>query len=245
MDPYGRELNLLLMKSRWLLLSLLVVGLSSCDGIKTKLAGLMKESVPEVKPAAATAGAAPDAPAANPPVVVKGGENVRQLSGTEFQSFIATSGQLVVVDFYADWCGPCRQLGPALEALVGEYNGKVLLGKVNVDQNTDLAGQQQVRSIPDVRFYKNGKEVDRFAGAMPAHLIREKIDKHLADLSEPPPAPTPPIQVPIQEVAKTPEKTPDPLKVAPDPVAPPPPVQPKPLTTPMSKDWMPPGIKRR
>lgn len=218
------------MNSRWILLLLLVVGLSSCDGIKAKLEGFIKSSLPEAKPVTneMTANVATAAPS---------GEGARQLSEVEFDAFIATSGYLVMVDFYADWCGPCRQLGPVLDGLAGQYTGKVLLGKVNVDQSRALAGEMGVRGIPDVRFYISGKEVDRFLGAMPADMIREKIDKHLAALSASPP----PIDAPLQEVAKKPEAP----VVAPDPTAPRPPEQPKPLTTPMSKDWMPPGIKRR
>jgi len=223
-------LNLMRMNHRWILLSLLVVGLNSCDGIKAKLEGLIKSSLPEVKPV--TGGTETNAVG-----VAQDGESVRQLSEAGFEAFVATSGHLVMVDFYADWCGPCRELGPVLDALVSEYGGKVLLGKVNVDQNRNLAGQKGVRSIPDVRFYKNGKEVDRFMGAIPANMIREKIDKHLVGLSAPPP----PVEAPIQEVAKKPEAP----VVAPDPATPRPPEQPKPLTMPMSKDWMPPGIKRR
>jgi len=143
--------------------------------------------------------------------------------------------------FYADWCGSCRQLGPMLDDLVNESSGKVLLGRVNVDQNRELAGQHGARGVPDVRLYKNGKEVDRFMGVMPTNMIRAMVDKHLVDLSVPSPAPPPPVEAPIQKVAKDPGAPVAP----PDRASPPPPAQPKPLTTPMSKDWMPPGIKRR
>lgn len=218
-------------------MSLLVIGLTSCDGIKSKLAGLMKNSLPEAKPVAV----ADKAPENTVVVATPSGESVRQLSGAEFEAFVATPNRVVMVDFYADWCGSCRQLGPVLDDLVIESSGKVLLGMVNVDQNRDLAGQKGVRNIPDVRFYKNGKEVDRFVGVVPTNIIRAMIDKHLVDLSVPPPAPPPPIEAPVHEVAKTPA----PPVAAPDPAAPSPPAQPKPLTAPMSKDWMPPGIKRR
>lgn len=206
--------------SRWIGCLLLAFGLVSCDGIKTKLGGWIKQSMPEPAASSASGGtAAPASPAAS------AGAEVRTVSEADFDAFVATSGHLVMVDFYADWCGPCRQLAPVLEGLAAEYGGKLVLGKVNVDQNGALAARHGVRSIPDVRIYQNGKEVDRFLGAMPTNLIREKIDQHLATVTAAPAAP--------------------PAPGAPDSAAPAAPPQPKPLTAPMSKDWMPPGIQRR
>ena len=74
----------------------------------------------------------------------------------------------VIVDFWAPWCGPCRQLGPALEAAVNDAKGKVVMAKVNVDENQMLAGQMQVQSIPTVYAFWQGQPVDGFQGALPA-----------------------------------------------------------------------------
>lgn len=224
--------------SRWIGCLLLAFGLGSCDGIKTKLGGWIKQAMPE--PAASPASGGADAPAR--PAASAGAE-VRAVSEADFDAFVATPGHLVMVDFYADWCGPCRQLAPVLESLAAEYGGKLVLGKVNVDQNGALAARHGVRSIPDVRIYKEGKQVDRFTGAMPANLIRAMIDRHLATVTSPPPAPAPPAATNPAPSPAAPVAPPAPG--APDPAAPPAPPQPKPLTTPMSKDWMPPGIQRR
>ena len=86
---------------------------------------------------------------------------------------------LAMVDFWAEWCGPCKMLSPVIEELAQEFDGKVLVGKVNVDEEPDLARRFGVMTIPTVVFLKNGKEVERKVGAMPAAVFRGVLDKYL------------------------------------------------------------------
>jgi putative thioredoxin len=86
---------------------------------------------------------------------------------------------LVVVDFWAEWCAPCRVLMPLLQKLAEDYQGKFLLAKVNTDTETDLAAQWGIRSLPTVKFFKNGEVVDEFLGAQPESVIRSIIDQYL------------------------------------------------------------------
>ena len=85
----------------------------------------------------------------------------------------------VVVDFWADWCGPCKMLSPTVEAIAQEYDGKVLVGKVNVDEEPELARQFGVMSIPTVVFLKNGVEFDRKVGVMPGAVFTQALDENL------------------------------------------------------------------
>ena len=85
----------------------------------------------------------------------------------------------VVVDFWADWCAPCKQLMPILEKLANEYAGAFLLAKVNADEQQMLAGQLGVRSLPTVMVIKDGQPIDGFAGAQPESAVREVLEKHL------------------------------------------------------------------
>lgn len=85
----------------------------------------------------------------------------------------------VVVDFWADWCGPCKQLMPVLEKLANEYAGAFLLAKVNADEQQMLASQLGVRSLPTVMVIKEGQPIDGFAGAQPESAVREMLQKHL------------------------------------------------------------------
>lgn len=87
--------------------------------------------------------------------------------------------RLVVVDFWADWCGPCKQLMPVLEKLANEYAGAFLLAKVNADEQQMLASQLGVRSLPTVMVIKEGQPIDGFAGAQPESAVREMLQKHL------------------------------------------------------------------
>ena len=91
----------------------------------------------------------------------------------------STSDQLVVVDFWADWCGPCRMLGPTVEELAERYDGKARVGKVNVDADPELARHFGIMSIPTVVFLKNGREFDRKIGAMPAAAYTQVLDANL------------------------------------------------------------------
>jgi putative thioredoxin len=83
----------------------------------------------------------------------------------------------VIVDFWAPWCGPCKQLGPALEKVVRQANGKVRMVKINIDENQQLAGQMRIQSIPAVYAFVNGQPVDGFMGALPESQIKQFVDR--------------------------------------------------------------------
>lgn len=85
----------------------------------------------------------------------------------------------LVVDFFADWCGPCRMLAPVIDDLAGKYEGKAVIGKVNVDDEQALAMQYGVMSIPTVIFFKDGKELDRKVGVMPAEAYTAILDANV------------------------------------------------------------------
>lgn len=89
------------------------------------------------------------------------------------------SGQLLMVDFWADWCGPCKMLAPVIEGLGDEYEGKAVVGKVNVDEEQELAIRYGVMSIPTVIFFKDGEEVARKVGVLPAAQFTEVLDNYL------------------------------------------------------------------
>lgn len=91
----------------------------------------------------------------------------------------AAQGGVMLVDFWADWCGPCRMLGPVIDQLAQEYDGRVVVGKVNVDQEPYLAHEFDVMSIPNVVILKNGKEVDRLVGVQPKANFTAKLDRVL------------------------------------------------------------------
>ena len=86
---------------------------------------------------------------------------------------------LVMVDFWADWCGPCKMLSPVIEEIAAQYQGRALVGKVNVDEEPELARQFGVMQIPTVVFLKDGKEVARKVGAMPAGVFTDVLDQYL------------------------------------------------------------------
>ena len=86
------------------------------------------------------------------------------------------SGKLVVVDLWAEWCGPCRSITPSIEELATEYEGKAIIGKYNVDEENELSTEYGVRSIPTILFFKDGKLTDKQVGASPKASIKAKID---------------------------------------------------------------------
>lgn len=88
-------------------------------------------------------------------------------------------GKLMMVDFWANWCGPCHMLGPVIEDLSGKYDGKVEVGKVDVDMQGELAMRYGVMSIPTVIFFKDGKEIDRKVGVMPEEAFTQVLDQNL------------------------------------------------------------------
>jgi thioredoxin 1 len=98
------------------------------------------------------------------------------LTEQNFDEALAASPGLLMVDFWAEWCGPCRAVAPALEELAREWAGRVTLAKVNVDENPGLAARYGIRSIPTILFVKQGKVADQVIGAVPKTRLREKLD---------------------------------------------------------------------
>ena len=93
-----------------------------------------------------------------------------------FQSDVLDSQQLVVVDFWAPWCGPCQMLGPIIEELATEYEGEVVIGKMNVDENQETPQKYGIMGIPAVKFYKGGEVVDEVVGAQGKQAFVDKIE---------------------------------------------------------------------
>ncbi len=92
---------------------------------------------------------------------------------------IVNGGKPVVIDFWATWCGPCRRVAPVMEELAADYEGKVVVGKVDVEEQDELAAQFGIRNIPTVLFVKDGQVVDKVVGAMPKSAYEEKINAML------------------------------------------------------------------
>jgi thioredoxin len=105
--------------------------------------------------------------------------NLPQVNQSNFQQRVIDNNRPVLVDFYADWCGPCRAQAPVLEVLAGEYADRVDIVKLDVDQDGGIAGQYNIRSIPTLILFKDGKPVDVQVGVNTANKLKTIIDKAL------------------------------------------------------------------
>jgi thioredoxin 1 len=106
-------------------------------------------------------------------------DNVQTFTDGNFETTVLKAGGPVLVDFWAEWCGPCKRLAPTIDQLAGEYAGKVTIGKLNVDDNPDTAFKFQIRGIPAVLLFKGGKVVEQVVGLAPKEEFKKAIDKHL------------------------------------------------------------------
>ncbi len=106
--------------------------------------------------------------------------NALAVTDADFEQEVEKHAGLTVVDFWATWCGPCRIIAPILDQLAVEYKGKVRIAKVDVDQNIKTASRFNVRSIPMLLFFKDGKVVDQIIGAVPKNMIQSKFEQHAA-----------------------------------------------------------------
>jgi len=104
-------------------------------------------------------------------------ENVMEFTDANWNSEVLGAEMPVVVDFWAPWCGPCRQLAPTIEKLAGELNGKVKIGKMNTDENQGTPGGLRISAIPTVLIFQGGKEVDRLVGVNPESKFKSALSK--------------------------------------------------------------------
>ncbi|HEV8080808.1 MAG TPA: thioredoxin [Chitinophagaceae bacterium] len=102
-----------------------------------------------------------------------------EFTDATFKAEVLDSEKLSVIDFWAEWCGPCRAIGPVIEELSKDYDGKVNIGKVNVDTNPQISMDYGITSIPAILFVKGGKVVDKLVGAQPKANFVKKIEQHL------------------------------------------------------------------
>jgi len=105
--------------------------------------------------------------------------NTLTATDSNFDSDVMKSPQLALVDFWAEWCGPCRMLGPTIDQIASEYQGKMKVYKMNVDENPNTPSRFHIRGIPTVILFKNGQLVDQLVGNQPKDVILQAIQKHL------------------------------------------------------------------
>ncbi len=102
-----------------------------------------------------------------------------EITDANFEEVVLKSDKPVLVDFWAEWCGPCRMVGPVVEEIAKEYDGQAIVGKVNVDHNPNISMQFGIRNIPALLFFKNGEIVDKQIGAVPKSVLADKLKKQL------------------------------------------------------------------
>ncbi|MCP4438509.1 MAG: thioredoxin [Aureispira sp.] len=112
-----------------------------------------------------------------------------EITDQNFEEMVSNTDQPILLDFWAAWCGPCKAVGPIIDELSGEFEGRAIVGKINVDQNPNLSSYFQVKSIPTLMFIKNRQLIDRYAGLVPKPNLVEMLE-NLIELEVPdPPAP--------------------------------------------------------
>jgi thioredoxin 1 len=107
------------------------------------------------------------------------GGNTFEVTDQNFEQEVLKSDKPVLVDFWAEWCGPCRMVAPAVEQIASEYAGRARVGKLDVDQNMGVTTRYQIRSIPTLLIFKNGEIQEQLVGAQPKDVIKRMLDKHL------------------------------------------------------------------
>ncbi len=106
-------------------------------------------------------------------------DNVQTFTDGNFEDTVIKAGGPVLVDFWAEWCGPCKRLGPTVDALATDYAGKVTIGKLNVDENPTVAMKFQIRGIPALLLFKGGQVVESVVGLAAKDELKKVIDKHV------------------------------------------------------------------
>ncbi|MEM9480592.1 MAG: thioredoxin family protein [Verrucomicrobiota bacterium] len=153
---------------------LTVLGLSSCTESEEANIATNPNSAPAEEAAAPEADAAPE----EKEMVKESVKSGSEVDTETYRQILKDESRLVIADFHAEWCGPCKMLDPVLKKIADKHSGEVLLIKINVDNNGALAEELGVQGIPHVEFYREGEKVDQFVGLISEEEILEYVQKH-------------------------------------------------------------------